>query len=235
MENIISQERMENNKQCFISLIKKIDREGADIEKLIRQLENSDFFTAPASQMYHNSCEGGLCDHSLNVYDRLVEICKNLYTTTKVVKNELTDEEEEVSVYSCPFSETTLIIVALFHDFSKMNFYEKTVKNKKVYYDAGSRHDEMGNYDWEAVATYAKKEAKDRFVFGTEGQTSEYMISRFIPLIAEESVAIINHMGGMDNDSARGSNLSEIYSRYHLAVLLHTADLLATYVTETVE
>lgn len=232
MENIFTKEKIENNKQCFIDLIKRIDREGADIERLIRQLEKSDFFVAPASQMYHNSCEGGLCDHSLNVYDRLVEMCKTLYTSYKVVKNEQTGEEEEVEVYSCPFSDTTLIIVALFHDICKMNFYEKTYKNKKVYYEGGSKTDELGNYDWESVPSYAKKESKDRFVFGNHGQTSEYMIRQFIPLTTEESVAIINHMGGMDNDSARGSNLSEIYGRFSLAVLLHSADLLATYITE---
>ena len=32
----------------------------------------TDFYTAPASTQFHLSCEGGLLQHSLNVYDCLV-------------------------------------------------------------------------------------------------------------------------------------------------------------------
>ena len=55
-------------KEEFIDIFKSaITREGAD--KLLDFLENkSDFFTAPASARYHGAYEGGLCEHSLNVY-----------------------------------------------------------------------------------------------------------------------------------------------------------------------
>ena len=56
-------EQIIDNKNKFIELIKMIDREGADIDLLIRQLEHSDFFIAPASTKYHGSYEGGLCEH----------------------------------------------------------------------------------------------------------------------------------------------------------------------------
>lgn len=64
------------NKERFIELLRSTKREG--IEKLIDFLEKTDFFTAPASTRFHMSCEGGLLQHSLNVYDCLV----NLGTTT---------------------------------------------------------------------------------------------------------------------------------------------------------
>ena len=61
------------NRQRFIDIYKtNITREGAD--KLLAYLESSDFFTAPASTRYHGNYEGGLCQHSLNVYDALVDI-----------------------------------------------------------------------------------------------------------------------------------------------------------------
>ena len=60
--------------QRFIEIFKsKIKREGAD--KLLESLASpsSDFFTAPASTRFHGSYPGGLCEHSLNVYDCLVD------------------------------------------------------------------------------------------------------------------------------------------------------------------
>ncbi|MCX4287485.1 MAG: hydrolase, partial [Clostridia bacterium] len=43
-----------------------VKRRGAD--KLLEYLENNDFFTAPASARFHLAEEGGLCQHSINVY-----------------------------------------------------------------------------------------------------------------------------------------------------------------------
>ena len=61
------------NQERFIEIFReKITREGAD--KLLDFLMKSDFFTAPASTRYHGACEGGLVQHSLNVYDCLVDI-----------------------------------------------------------------------------------------------------------------------------------------------------------------
>ena len=60
-------------KEEFIEIFKEnITREGAD--RLLDYLEHkSDFFTAPASARYHGAYEGGLCEHSLNVYHCLVD------------------------------------------------------------------------------------------------------------------------------------------------------------------
>lgn len=60
------------NKERFIELLRSTKREG--IEKLIDFLEKTDFFTAPASTRFHSSYEGGLLQHSLNVYDCLVNL-----------------------------------------------------------------------------------------------------------------------------------------------------------------
>ena len=61
------------DKEEFIKIYtENITRDGAD--KLLDYLEHkSDFFTAPASARYHGAYEGGLCEHSLNVYHCLVD------------------------------------------------------------------------------------------------------------------------------------------------------------------
>ena len=58
------------NKEKFIQIYREnITREGADRLLAFLCSEGSDFFTAPASARYHSAYEGGLCEHSLNVYD----------------------------------------------------------------------------------------------------------------------------------------------------------------------
>jgi hypothetical protein len=89
----------------ILSLLKKVNRDGMD--RLIDFLDKTDFYVAPASTKFHNNFEGGLAEHSLNVY--------------KELKN-LTNGE---------WSEETLIIVGLLHDICKVNNYKVEMRNKK--------------------------------------------------------------------------------------------------------
>lgn len=98
------------NKERFLEICKtKITRQG--IDALLSWLEKSDFFTAPASTKFHGNYEGGLLEHSLNVYDALNTIC---------------------SVYKQNIPEETIAIVSLFHDLCKTYFYKKELKAQKV-------------------------------------------------------------------------------------------------------
>lgn len=220
---MLTEEQIELNKNRFLSLVKSITREGVNMERLIAQLEGSDFFEAPASAIYHNAFRGGLCAHCLNVYDTLVDFCEALY-------HDVYDKNEQFVSKSCPYSEDTIKIVALFHDFDKMNKYERTVQNKKIYSETGTKYDEMGKYDWVSVPGYKRKDAKDTFVLGTHGENSVFMTETFIPLSTEEHAAILAHHACYDNPKL---DTTTIYSRYHLACLLHVADLTSTMVLES--
>lgn len=211
--------KIKTPKETFLFLLGFIQREGANVEQLKQYLLSSDFFEAPASTVYHNSFEGGLCKHSLNVYNNLV----------RLVDAKFPVEEGCQPIYS----QETLILVSLFHDLSKTNFYERYYANKKVYDEAiGDKKDEHGKFYWASVPSYKVKDQRERFVLGTHGQNSAYMLSSFIPLTQEETAAIVNHHAGMDNDTARNNSLTEIYNTYPLAVLLHLADMMATYIDE---
>jgi len=199
-----------SNKEKFIEIVNSIEREGFFKEQLIAKLENSDFFYAPASTKYHNSYKGGLCEHCLNVYNNLVKL------------NEMKNTQ---------LSEDTMKIVALFHDLAKMNFYETYFQNKKRYHAGGSKKDEGGNYDWEAVTAYKIREANERFIFGNHEQTSEFMLRTYCPLTYEESIAVLHHHGGMSWDSAK-DNIGEVFARYPVALLLYMADMMSAYIDE---
>lgn len=218
---MLTEERIAQNKERFLNLVKSISREGVALDRLIETLINSDFFEAPASAMYHNAFRGGLCAHCLNVYDTLVDFCEDFYPDV---------EDDEGNVFkTTPFSDDTLKIVALFHDFDKMNKYEPTVRNQKVYSETGSKYDEMGKYDWVSVAGYKKKDSKDIFTVGTHAETSVYMTETFIPLSPEEWAAITNHSSVYDNNKL---DTTAIYTKYPLACLLHIADLASTMILE---
>ncbi len=106
------------DKERFIQIYKdKITRDGSS--ELLAYLcsESCDFFTAPASTRYHGAEVGGLCRHSLNVYDCLVDIMNR-----KRMKD----------VYGIHYSDESIAIAALLHDLCKINFYRVDSRNVKV-------------------------------------------------------------------------------------------------------
>ena len=127
------------NKERFLQLFSKIDRAGK--EDLLAWLEQSDFFTAPASAKYHCSYEGGLLEHSLNVYDALVKLM-TIYP--------------DISV-----SEESLIIAALFHDLCKVNMYEKETKYRK---DANGKWEPYESYGYNEMLHYGGHGSKSVFI-----------------------------------------------------------------------
>lgn len=125
------------DKELFVSIFReKIKREGS--EDLLNFLlsESSDFFTAPASTRYHGAEAGGLCRHSLNVYDCL---CDQLARPR--MKN----------LYGIHYSEESIAISALLHDLCKINFYRVESRNVKK------------NGVWQAVPYYT---IDDRLPYG---------------------------------------------------------------------
>lgn len=183
-------------KESFIQAFNdNIHREGAS--EFLRWLESTDFFLAPASTRFHSCHEGGLCEHSLNVYHRLAQI----YT-------------EESNGNGPDSINETLAICGLLHDVCKANFYKTTTRNVK----------NEGTGRWEKVPYYTVEE---KFPFG-HGEKSVFLIERFMRLTSEEAVTIRFHMG--EFESLRCT--SDAYSKFPLAVVLHVADLEATYLDE---
>lgn len=163
-----------NAKQEFIDIYQRyIKREGAD--KLLAHLMSSasDFFTAPASTRFHGAYEGGLVEHSLNVYECLVDYM---------------NRERVQELYGLEASDETIAIVALLHDLCKMNFYKPGFRNVK---------DDNGV--WQKVPTY---EIEDKLPYG-HGEKSVYIISGFMRLTREEAFAIRYHMGFSGSEEPR--------------------------------
>lgn len=168
-------------KEQFIAIYKEnIHREGAD--KLLDYLQSKscDFFTAPASTKFHCSYEGGLCEHSINVYK-----CLKSYLESDRVKNG----------FGLEYSDESIAIASLLHDVCKTNTYTVSQRNVK--------NDKTGQ--WEKVPYY---DYNDTLPYG-HGEKSVYIISGFMRLAREEAMAIRWHMGfsGEENVKLIGNAL----------------------------
>lgn len=206
---------IENNRKAFVRIItERITRNNGNA--LIAWLDGSDFFEAPASSRHHLAVPGGLCDHSLNVYWRL----------TRLLGTEYGD--------SCPYTEETIAIVALFHDLCKANMYKPGYRNQKTYDPekvaaAESwkvKQDGGGAFIWETVPTY---EINEKLVFG-HGEKSVFILQQFMSLSVDEATAIRYHMSSWQDGEARAAG--DTFRRNPLAFFLHVADEAATFIDE---
>ncbi len=175
-------------------------------DKLLAWIESSDFFAAPASTRFHLSSPGGLLEHSLHVFERMKAICANEATITPG--------------FNEPSMET-IAVCGLLHDICKANFYAVEMRNRK---------NDQGR--WEQYPFYV---VDDKLPYG-HGEKGVYIISGFMRLSREEAMAIRWHMGFADNDfQGGGYSVGNAFEKFPLAVLLHIADLQATYLDETGE
>lgn len=110
-------------------------------------------------------------------------------------------------------SNESIIIIALLHDICKANFYKVDYRNAK---------NELGI--WEKVPYY---KVEDTIPYG-HGEKSVMMITEYIKLLPEEKYAIRWHMGYTEPKELY-STIGEAYKRYPIALLMHEADLEATY------
>lgn len=81
------------------------------VKDLVAWLEGTDFIYAPASTRYHSAHQGGLLEHSLNVYYELIR------------------QQDVIKLLNIP--QDTLIITALLHDICKVNYYKQDARNVK--------------------------------------------------------------------------------------------------------
>lgn len=116
-------------------------------------------------------------------------------------------------------TDESIAIIALLHDVCKVNTYKQEMRNTKQ------------NGNWVQVPYYT---VDDALPYG-HGEKSVYMISAFMKLTREESMAINWHMGGFDSRVLGGSySLSGAFYKFPIALLFHIADVKATYLDETI-
>ncbi|MEG0431025.1 MAG: HD domain-containing protein [Anaerovoracaceae bacterium] len=192
-------------REQIIETLKTVERQG--IHDLISYLENTDYFTAPSSTMYHLSCLGGLAKHSWNVYRLLTHKVK-IYGFESLIPPD------------------SITICALCHDLCKINFYHKIMKSKKEGYKSN------GKANWIDIEAY---DIEDQFPYG-HGEKSVSILQDFIKVEPEEKLAIRWHMGAFEVGTMLDYGQKSAYNKAKecspLVALLATADMEASAILE---
>jgi len=113
------------DKESFKQELLSVKRDG--IKELYSYLDDNGFFIQRASTKYHDSHEGGLADHSMNVLDN--------FRFLLVKSNEDLDED-------------SVIICSLLHDVCKMNLYNG---DKMIFSEFNKGH---GKYSVDIISQY---------------------------------------------------------------------------------
>lgn len=141
--------------------------ERPGIENLIAYMEENGFFTSPCSGSHHLAVEGGLAEHSLNVF-KLIRSLKGAFYCF--------DNHPEA------IGNDSLIIVSLLHDLGKMG------DNGNPYY--------IPNYLKSGKISDSKPYTVNPLFSGIPHEVlSISIISKFIQLTNEEYKAILWHNG----------------------------------------
>lgn len=212
----MTEEQIIQNKERFRSLLNSLSNERRPSENALEVImtwlstnsgENGEgsginFFEAPASAENYLSEPGGLCQHSLDVYDTLERLVR------------LYHKENEIS-------EDSIIITALFHDVADNGIWEIYSRNVQ---------DKTAPTGWKKEYSYRTMKVKNRdFIYGGHEQTSEHITRTFFPdLTDDEGIAILYHHAGSREDSSQ-MNVGEIWGRSLLSLLLHMADVMAVW------
>ncbi len=194
-------------KEQFIKLLQETNRQG--INEVINYLDKAGFFNAPASVNRHLSEDGGLLTHSMNVLTMAKMLRQQIITLRPELEEQLPEE--------------SITIAALLHDVCKTNIYNKIQKWRK---DADNRWEQYEAYDCDY----------SRFPIG-HGEKSVIMLLRLgLQLTNDEIIAIRWHMGAWNlpmHSFEDKSNISEAYDNCPLAVVINTADGMATHIMES--
>jgi len=194
-------DKLMQQKETFEKLASKyIDRPG--IDDLLDFLSQSDFYNAPASTIYHGSYPGGLCEHSLNVFNSLVHECE-----TSLGEN----WQDDISIES-------IAIVALFHDLCKVNTYEIYQRNVK-----------NDNGKWEQIDAYRKNV---KFPMGHGAKSVFMLNAFIEITPEEGLALYWHMGAFDIGNYSTVNELSKAYETCQLAFLLHIADMKTTYITE---
>ena len=170
-----------------------------------------DFFTAPASTMYHGDWIGGLCDHSLAVLEAAYGMADTHLSSSlgRIVK--------------------LPPLWFILHDICKCNCYERTTKNRK----------NPETNKWETVECWATKKDYISGPHGDESVNRIYQMLLKYPseldwmsahFVEGWRLAISYHMGLYNVSDGDMINYNNAKRKYPVVLLMHHADMVASQI-----
>lgn len=171
------------------------DKAQKKIDSMMKWLDNTDLKVGPASTIYHESYEGGLIIHSLKVFNEIVDLHK-------------------LPVFGNYVPYHSAALVALTHDWCKINRYESYLRNVK--------NEETGS--WDKVKSFKRKDAM--LPLG-HGVASLFETSQMFALNPEEALAIRWHMSHWNVANNEVDELQQANETCPLVHMIQFADALS--------
>lgn len=193
---------IDNAKPAIIEMINFIIKDDKEKTSLINWIDNSDFWTAPASTRFHGNVKGGLALHTYKVIEQ------SLVFAQPVLENFM--QSPNHAVYD--ISVKDIFIASLAHDFCKTNFYGVEYRNTK---------DITGNW---IKQPFFKSKSENRNL--GHGNESVLMLLQIEPSYINKRYileAISRHMGFSDLSESENYNYSN-FLQNPLVILLQLAD-----------
>lgn len=192
----------EQIKPCIVEMINFIVKDKNEAANLCIWMDNSDFWTAPASTRFHGNFKSGLSLHTLKV------IQQALFFAKPVMENFW--QSPEGGKYSV--SAEDVFVSCLVHDFCKTDFYGVEFRNTK---------DIQGN--WIKQPFYKSKGENRNLGHGNESVLK--MLEIMPSYIKKRHVmeAVSRHMGFSDLSESEKFNYSN-FLQNPLVILLQLAD-----------
>lgn len=193
-------------KEQILDILDKTDRQG--IDEVMDWLKGSGFFEAPASTVFHGNYEGGLAEHSFNVYTAAMRLRATALSLNPSLESELPED--------------SVAIASLLHDICKADIYKPTIKKRKNSFGT-----------WESYAGYDVDYSN--FPLG-HGEKSAIILLRLGLDMTDAEIASIRwHMTAWDlpfqsNDIK--ANLNTARDKYPLCALIQLADGFASSLME---
>ena len=191
----------------FKSILASTGRSG--IDKVMARLEEKGFFSAPASTKFHLSCEGGLLEHSLNVYEAALFLREQIIARRPELEPQL------------PLD--SVAICALLHDTCKADIYKQAILSRK---------NEDGY--WEKYLCYTV-DYNIGIPLGHGEKSVIMLLSWGLDLTPEEMLAIRWHMTAWDlpmQSPEHKESLNTAKAQSPLVSLIQSADGIATGLLE---
>ena len=195
------------SKENFIEILAGTGRPGMD--SVIRKLEESGFFEAPASTRFHLSCKGGLLYHSLNVYKAALMVREQVVR----VRPEL---EEQLPLDS-------VAICTLLHDTCKCDIYREGILSRK-----------NADGSWEKYVGF-QTDYNAGIPLGHGEKSVILLLSWGLELKPEEMLAIRWHMTAWDmpmQSAEHKESFNAAKAKSPLVSLVQLADGIATGLME---
>ena len=154
----------------FEELLLSTQRKG--IDNVLLELEKTDFFKAPASSRFHLACEGGLLQHSLNVYDAAMILREQAIHRDGRLESLL------------PLD--SVAITTLLHDTCKSDIYKKATLSRR-----------LASGFWEKYSGYSV-DYHEGLPLGHGEKSVIMLLSWGLDMSPEEMLAIRWHMSAWD-------------------------------------